>query len=99
MMEWLVVDDDDGGVEGVMEWLVVDDDGGGVDRMMEWLVVDDDVGGVDVADCFTAATPVTFTLKYDAAVGLSLQVYLAVILFSPSLIAVYLGLSVKLHLE
>ena len=50
------------GVDGVMAWLVVDDDVGGVDGVMAWLVVDDDVGGVDVADCFTVATPVTFTL-------------------------------------
>jgi hypothetical protein len=46
-----------------------------------------------------AAIPVTFVLENETKLGSLLQEYLAVILFSPSLMAVYLGVRVKLHFE
>jgi hypothetical protein len=52
-----------------------------------------------VAPAAPVAIPVTFILENETRLESLLQEYLAVILFSPSLMPVYLGLSVKFHFE
>jgi hypothetical protein len=47
----------------------------------------------------TACTPLTFTLENEVKAGLFAHSYLAVILFGPGLIVVYLDVSTKFHFE
>src|SRR5919198_797482 len=55
--------------------------------------------GVVVVVDILACTPVTFTLEYEVKEGLFTHSYLAVILFGPGLIVVYLDVSTKFHFE